>query len=290
VFFIVIGLTGYLTNGYSDNKRWDGIQNALVIQRTLGSGEEVCHESKITLQPGFVQCIIGDKSIEPDGVLWGDSLAAALSPGLNEELLLKKHSLYAIFNSGCIPIGGTYRPNYALCQKDINEKFIQEFIKDKQLKKLIWFGSFHDLAEGGRVDYMIDGTESTPLLFEKKFKQTLDRFINVGKKVVIVGDTPRFPRPVAEYAIKSYLISDGKLDKTVQNISKQEQLNQTQNLNRILNDAMTKALVVDGYSVFCNDDTCSSHDANGDLMFVDKNHLSMPGAIKLGKVIADLLY
>lgn len=58
----------------------------------------------------------------------------------------------------------------------------------------------------------------------------------------------------------------------------------------ILNEVTIKAIVVGVYSVICNGCPCSSHDANVNLICVDKNVLSTASFKELGKSIADFLY
>ena len=289
VLFIGIGLAGYLTDGYSNNKRWSGIQKAIEAQHSRDIMATYCHQTKITSSLGPVVCVIGDKSVEPSGALWGDSMAESLLSGLNQELLLKGESFYAVISPGCIPLEGASHPRYK-CSDDRHKQFVQEALSQSHIKNIVWFGSFRELTETDNENYLIDSAKSTPLLFENKFNQTLDKFVHAGKKVVIVGDTPRFPKPVAGFAIKSYKLGNGGLHDMEQTVSKQALLIETRNLTQILNKGKSNATVVDGYGVFCKDDLCSSHDENENLMFFDTIHLSNDGAQKLGRIIVDLLY
>ena len=288
VFFILIGLAGHYSEGYSKNQRWHRIQNVLIVQKERGAGNKLCSENRIVSQLGPIVCIIGDESIKPSGVLWGDSLAGALIMGLDEQLSLKRRSFYAVISDGCPPIEGGSKSGFR-CTEDRQKQFVSEVLKQPDIKTIIWFGSFTPASEKNVEDQFIDGNLSTPSIFEKRLNQTLAKLIAGGKEVILIGDTPRFPQPVAEYAIKSYLITGGDLSATIQTISKQEQLNNTKNLSRILNAMQKKTRVVDGYSPFCNGDVCSSHDDNGNLMFVDRNHLSSTGALRMSKLIVDFM-
>lgn len=284
------GLAGALTNGFIKREKWRGLDDAFLVAEQRGSGERFCHEHQIESKLGPFVCVIGDAASAPEGVLWGDSYAAALMHGLDSELKQRGRSFYVVTSDGCIPveeISRTVRREFG-CTDKRHSEFVQEFIATKGLDKLVWIGAFGALTgEYEETDYLIDGVPTTPVLAKRKIIGTLKKLKDAGKTVVLVSDAPTFPEHVTEHAIKRF--NAGGIPAGVQTVDR-AMLQGKYNQADLLAEAREYAIVIDPLNLFCDPRACSSHTERQSLLYIDKGHLSHLGSEMLGAEISRRLY
>ena len=286
--FLCFGMSGYLTDGFRGREKWNGVEHAFDTQQELGSGEKFCRAAALQSSLGPRVCIIGDASKRPVGVLWGDSYAGALLYGLNKELHQAGQAYYAVLSDGCIPIPGIKRidnkPEFG-CSAERHLKFVEEFLRQEALQTVVWVGRFSGVLNGASNKiFAIDGHVPTSSRTHQRIIDTLQRFKAADKHVVLVGETPRFPHLVAEYAIRRYAATDGDHKAMVQKVSRTS-MTSAMNQSDLLIEAHRHAKVVDGLELFCSDSVCESHDASGRALFIDRNHVSHIGSERLAKEV-----
>ena len=286
--FLAIGLAGYQSNGFREREKWDGIEHAFDTQRELGSGNRLCEKNRIDSPLGPQVCVIGDQSKQPDGVLWGDSYAGALIHGLDAELRRSGQAFYVVLSDGCIPVEGAWRTRKGAqfnCVESRHRQFVDQLLRQDAIQTVVWIGAFSALlGRKPHEEYVIDGVPAEHTVTKRRIVETLAKFEDAGKKVVFIGDTQKFPEFVADYAIRRYAATDGDIDATVQKVSRTQaalRINQAD----VLAEAQVHAKVIDGLQLFCDSDSCSSHDADGRLLFIDNNHVSHTGSERLAREV-----
>jgi len=290
--FFGIGLAGHLSDGFRNREKWQGIDNAFETQAQTNSGPAYCRANAQASSLGPLVCVIGDTAKPPEGVLWGDSLAGALMPGLDTQLKREGKAFYFVSSNGCIPIEGAwrvFRREEFACTQERHQVFIEAFLHDQSLHTLVWVGAFSGLV--GRVpssDYVLDNVPVQSDRAKQKIIATLRKFKDAGKEIVFVGETPWFPYYVADYAIRRYAATNGDKAAMIQRLQRDAvvaHLNQTD----LLRDALAYATVVDGVEVFCDESRCASHDGDNQLLYIDDGHISHAGAERLAQKITSVM-
>jgi len=290
--FFGIGLAGNLSDGFRNREKWQGIDNAFETQAQTNSGPAYCRANAQASSLGPLVCVIGDTAKQPEGVLWGDSLAGALMLGFDNQLKREGKAFYFVSSNGCIPIEGAWRVlrrEEFGCTPERHQVFVETFLRDQSLHTLVWVGAFSGLV--GRVpssDYVLDNVPVQPNRAKQKIIATLKKFKEAGKEIVFVGETPWFPHYVADYAIRRYAATNGDKAAMIQRLPRDgviAQLNQTD----LLRDALAYAAVVDGVEVFCDESRCASHDRDNQLLYIDDGHISHVGAERLAQKITSAM-
>jgi len=286
--FLCIGLAGYQTDGFRARDKWDGIEHAFATQNELGSGNRFCQANRVDSPFGPQVCVIGDRSKRPDGVLWGDSYAGALMHGLNQELRRSGRAFYVVLSDGCIPVEGAWRTRKQAefnCGATRHRQFVAAVLRDASIRTVVWTGAFSALlGQRPHEEYVIDGVPAEHASTKRRILATLEKLEDAGKQVVLIGDTPKFPAYVADYAIRRFAATGGDIHATVQKVSR-PQLTRRINQADMLAEAREHAKVIDGLQLFCDAQTCSSHDAGGRLLFIDNNHISHIGSERLAREV-----
>lgn len=286
--FLCIGLAGYQTNGFREREKWDGIEHAFDTQKQLGSGNRLCEQNEIDSAFGPQVCVIGDRSKQPDGVLWGDSYAGALMHGLDQELRRSGRAFYVVLSDGCIPVEGAWRTRKQKefdCDAARHRRFVSAVMRQESIRTVVWTGAFSALlGNKPHEDYVIDGAPAEHEVTKRRIVDTLEKLDDAGKHVVFIGDTPKFPSFVADYAIRRFAATDGDIAATVQKVSRTH-MARSINQADVLAEARDHAKVIDGLQLFCDPQNCSSHDAGGRLLFIDNNHISHAGSERLAREV-----
>jgi peptidoglycan/LPS O-acetylase OafA/YrhL len=290
--FLCIGIGGVMSDGFRYRDKWKGVEGEFATQSERGSGERYCLGNHIESPLGDMVCIIGDISKKPEGVLWGDSYAAALVYGMNDELKRNGRAFYAVITDGCVPVKNAWRISLQKefdCTKEKHNRFLKEVASIESIRNIVWIGAFSLLLDPAQsFEYVIDGQPASHEIVKDRMISMLREFEATGKKVILIGETPRFPNSVADYAIRRYAATNGDVNSGVQRVQRAEMV-ATLRQEDVLAEARAHARVVEGLNIFCERNLCSSHDAQGRLLFTDKSHISHLGSIRLARSVMEEL-
>lgn len=290
--FLCIGTAGVMSDGFRYRDKWNGVAGEFATQSERGSGELYCIANRIESPLGDMVCIIGDISKEPEGVLWGDSFAAALVYGMNEELKRRGVAFYAVISDGCVPVENAWR--IALqkdfdCTQEKHKRFVREVVNIKSIQNIVWVGAFSLLLDPAQsFEYVIDGRPASHEITKGRMISMLRKFDAAGKKVILVGEAPHFPNSVADYAIRRYAATNGDVKAGVQEVKRAEMVAMLRQED-VLSEARMYARVIEGLDLFCEGVRCSSHDAQGRLLFTDKSHISHLGSSRVARSVMEEL-
>jgi len=288
--FLAIGVAGMTSEGFRTRDKWIGAAGAFATQTERGSGTRYCEANRVISPLGDLVCVIGDRSKQPEGVLWGDSYAAALVHGLDKELKKAGKAFYAVLSDGCVPIENAWRIALQAdfnCTRDRHNSFLRAVAADTSIRKIVWVGAFSLLLDPSQsFEYVIDGQPISGKAAKNRMLAMLKNFEANSKDVVLVGEPPRFPFSVADYAIRRYAATNGDTGAGIQEVSRSRMVGMLKQED-LLDEAKAHARVVKGLDLFCENDTCRSHDALGRLLFTDKTHISHLGSTRLAGSIMD---
>lgn len=291
VLFLGLGLWGHFSKGFISQSRWDGLRPTLNVLNEQRAGETYCKDNLIVSEFGPVVCLIGAKNVRADGVLWGDSFAGSLWFGMSELLEKEGRAFYFVSSNGCVPIEGASRTvrHEFKCTKERHRAFVTAMLNRSDVKDIVWAGSFATLLGSSAHDYLIDGVRATPAAARLGIEKTASKFLAQGKNLVFVSDVPKFPMHAANYAGKRYLYDGEKVNNGLQSVSRLAIENQY-NQRDLLDSLRRKTRVVDALDVFCGNESCSTHDESGKLLFIDEGHLSFDGSRRLAGAVFNELH
>ena len=143
----------------------------------------------------------------PQVALFGDSHAAALSPGLRQAVTGQGKALLQLEQSACTPLVGittsdSTRPNHAGECATFIRASLDRIEKDPAIKLVVIGGSWPNIEDPRYRD--ANGTYiSAADAVSAGFGPMLDELSGAGKTIIVVGDVPRF-----EFDPMRHLLSD----------------------------------------------------------------------------------
>jgi hypothetical protein len=235
------------------------------------------------------------KSGNPDFIIWGDSHADHLFPGIAQTD--KKHNWLLIGQSSCPPLLGvkTYKngnsENECINYNNLIFKYISAN-KSSQTIVLASLGPFYINGTNFAAEHVLDNMankfhmamanqetmKNMPLIFYKGLDKTINQLEKSGKKIVIFQDVPEVP------FMPQRCVSRPFSPKFNCVITKSEVIKRQHEYEVILSKLKKKhpnLMVFNSTEYLCTDLTCFVK-TNDNLLYRDSHHLSLYGS----KVVA----
>jgi len=249
-------------------------------------------------------CVIGQDKVEKmEFILWGDSHARSLIPGIAGAAEENGFSGFFAGHEGCPPlldvIKSTARKRVDSNSCSVFNDNVIDIIRSKdEVKNVILFARWVIGVEGVRLataphhtPYVFLYDDQTDLIAEKNnllaFKRgiarTIEALINAGKTVTIVGPLPEIPANTSPAIALSAMLGierdfrpreDLVLARISQTLSVLEEMRVRYGVNILL-----------PHQVLCKEAVCQV-EANDIPLFHDDDHLSIHGAIYVSKQLA----
>jgi peptidoglycan/LPS O-acetylase OafA/YrhL len=167
----------------------DGVPYRIPVDITFDGADlqspqrERCHQTRLDKLPPKQECLLGDTSVAPDTVVWGDSHGVELAGALGDLYAQNGRSLVQITLSACPPALNYISSRRPLCASD-NGKILQ-YLKQSTGVKTVVLASRHLYHRDGRGE-----------LYDQSFTETVRALTESGKHVVVVGPTPAYEEPI----------------------------------------------------------------------------------------------
>ncbi|WP_228536294.1 acyltransferase family protein [Noviherbaspirillum malthae] len=218
---------------------------------------------------GYYSCEFGNLQAAKIGlVLWGDSLAEALSYGLHHNLQGDGLKGIAYIAIGCPPILDLSRPIQKGCHNDVHRSILKSVLMQNDAHNVILLGN---VAGGSHnKDCIIDGSPTSWPVAKKKIKTIQNQLEAAGKKLFFVEQGPKFPREVAAFYLTKEIL--GRREDLV--------ISKSSHLMTIAEQRELKAYgirYIQTADFFCQQTSCHAS-KNGELMFYDKEHYTFYGS------------
>jgi len=305
VGFILFGVFGSLTNGMKF--RFDPqYLDLITAAKTRSFGEHLCIKNVQKLESDFAsQCVLAPGN-NRYAFLYGDSHADALMREAKNAF--KEAGVGLIFASkpACPPILGVYRRDQVdpiKCVEHNNRSF--DFVlNNKSIDYVILTARWTLGIEGQRFNNLEGGIESgssphldiisdDKYLYHKNYEHTesltkayinsISRFLEAGKKVILIYPVPEAGWNVPDYIFKAYIRSRSSIndinfastaysvfiDRNSKTIDTLDRVQSSEGLFRVLPEKLFCNSVVSG--------RCITHQ-NGTIYYRDDDHLSDAGA------------
>lgn len=148
--------------------------------------------------------------------IWGDSISAAISPALLEELKERNVGLIQLTHGHCASIADvwTSRNDQAVNCSEFNRRALDYLLASKVEVVVLaasWVNFFN--ASHMSVDGVeLEGAEITVPVLANRLKRTVEKLEQAGKRVVLVYPTPRFNKSVTEVMAAMMIKGDSTPD------------------------------------------------------------------------------
>jgi peptidoglycan/LPS O-acetylase OafA/YrhL len=274
---IAFGLAGVLTGGYLYRADYRDVTASIEHRLRVNRGLNMQCENYFTLSK---DCRTAD---DPELILWGDSYAMHLAPGL----LASNPSLKMVqaTKSQCGPIIGGAPVNRKCTQDwaqgciDSNDKVIEYIKATKSLKYAVLSSPFSQYINDEWLLLTRDGQLLRPQEHAlTMFKQTLHTLRELGITPIVFSPPPIGGDNVGRCLGKALLFHE---DPALCNVSSHAVSAKQQRVRDFLSEVERDADVVWLNKALCNDETCRSS-IEDTFIYRDAGHLSHEGSALLG--------
>lgn len=148
------------------------------------------------------KCMFNTQGAQRTYAMWGDSISAAITPAVRDELQEQGVGVVQLTHGFCAPIIGVWNARHERAANcDIFNRRAMEYLLESDVDTVVLSASWVNFFN---ADYMyVDGVERqgsaiAVVDMARNLKSTIDSLEKDGKRVLIVYPTPRFKKSVAE--------------------------------------------------------------------------------------------
>lgn len=279
----------------------DAVLSAELARYNVNPLSEKClrWQSDSSPLPGE-RCITGNSKMSPRLVIWGDSHADALAPGLVGVALSRDYATYQLTMAGCPPlisveprgIGADYRP----CT-EFNRQVIRYIESEPQVKVVVLSARWTLYTENrrygddpGPITYLVDDQDvelnaaSSKRVFTRGMIATISAIQEMGRQVIVLGTIPPIGVNVPECLARNYLpfsgreACDGDAAQVRHHLEFADaEILRVAGLNRNVCAYFPK-------QALCPADRCQTV-AEGQILYANDDHLTLSGAAFVAKAL-----
>lgn len=307
LFFISFGIITILNHGFPFRAS-DRVMASLRSANEINPKQAECMTTNRKHIEPSESCILGN-SDNIVGALVGDSHSDALAYAFSNALTKENVGMKQLSFNGCPPVLDLYRVDDGTDCSAYN-KSVYDYVKNHNEVQILvlvarwtlWLeGVGFDNGEGGvesnnkRVDLIKNGVRQTnnqerrKQLVKQMYVETIKKYLNMGKKVILIYPIPAVGWDVPAISAKREFLKDSSagVDLTTSYTAFKKMNKETTDVL----DSIGKhknLMVIRPEKIFCEsyiDDRCIAQ-LNGKSLYTDDNHLSITGA---GLVIDEIM-
>lgn len=236
----------------------------------VSSSRQFIHEIEVGQAAQGEFAHLGDGTGTSSCLLWGDSHAMALAPGLNAACRDLNIRAFQATHSATPPILEFVFPSRAGGLDKRAPEFnshVLKFIRDKKVETVYLAGIWAAYAE--RED------------FEPKLRNTINEITSTGARVAVILDVARHEVDVPRYFAKAAF---RQVPPSYVGVSVDVHREKNEQADRIIRDccdANSLACVLDPAPLFVDSQGIWQAMINGEVMYRDRSHLSPEGGLHL---------
>ncbi|SMF79483.1 acyltransferase family protein [Candidatus Pelagibacter sp. HIMB1321] len=280
-FFTTLGLYGHFQKGNIVKYQISPTITETIVR---SNKQSECFGKDFIHKRDDWYCIIGDKTIKPSLVVFGDSHALSFLPTIDTSLQQLGESAYFIATHACPPLLNihSFHDNQSLrnCNK-LNERVLN-FIKVNDIKNIFLVARWTYYTDGG-----YDGNDFSYIALENKniknkdvsrnafkvgIEKTLASYKKLGVKLTVITQIPQQKHKALDLYFESLRSGD-----SVQNISLKR--SDHDNLQNFVSSIFENKNIdlLDFTDIFCTSEICAVGDELNSLYY-DDDHLSLSGS------------
>lgn len=270
IVFSLIGAIGIRDRGFE--VRWPTASNLVDRARTAPVPFKSC-EARVGAVSDEL-CIIGDASVQPDALLWGDSHLLAWLPGFDVAYRSAGRSALVAPNSMCPPLLGVENARDAPCRRQ-NDAVLAKLESSPEIRQVVLAGFWRIyFADSNYALSTALGPRDNAAVSSVALESTLSVIASGGRDIVVLGPVPNYRVDVPSSVARSL---SGEA-----NAFPVETLESIRRSNAHFYEVVESSIkpgfrFVDVAQWMCQDE-CLVYDTQ--ILYRDSNHLSPYGAIK----------
>ncbi|MEM1152255.1 MAG: SGNH hydrolase domain-containing protein [Pseudomonadota bacterium] len=237
-------------------------------------GEQGCGDRTAT---GFRHCPFGTPGQPVSFVLWGDSLAGAMLPGLDSLASARGFAGEAYYVPGCPPVTSLHMTT-GECDAKTHARILDSIAALPAPALVIITGNFDGAMRSPTI--RIAGAPASTEAVQAKVTEAVQRLQSLGHRVVIVEQGPVFPEPVAQ----AMLLNTRNGSSSVPFVPLSDHL-ATVVGSRLLAEPADLYIPTDQF--FCDANACPALGPDGRIVIYDRNHVTRHYSEKLAEFVAD---
>lgn len=265
---LVVFTKGYGTYFY--NESYKSQLSLLAPDKAAYSYKYICQKELLRASDLERKSCIINSEAEPRILLWGDSNAAHHVGVLGSIAKSEEFSFRNISHSSCPPLLENLEKNIGSKGKDNCIASVNIVQKELDNYQVIILAAAWDSYYKRNADFLTD------------LEKTVSALVYKNKKVIILGNIPRFKNIDKRCSQKELKMLNGYCNEAVSNYT-------VSNVNSLIYDLTMNYSEVSYFDVWdyiCKDGYCFNS-LDGQLLYFDGGHLSMSGSWKLGEYIVD---
>jgi hypothetical protein len=232
--------------------------------------------------PLTAACQIGDQSVKPELVLWGDSHALTWAVAFDAALTGVGKSAWLVSTSACPPFIDLENKLNPRCRQ-FNAQIPDFLSKHREIHTVVFSGFWSTyFRAGGPISYVSRGqTHSHEEGAGKALSATVDLLQEKGLQSILMGPVPVYPRSVPTALAMERITERQFLDRSRQFQDDQHEVYRQQ----VRTNLRDKTLMVEPMDWLCSKRECRVDQA-GVPLYRDSHHLSAAGAtLFVGEVV-----
>lgn len=245
-------------------------------------------------------CKLGKIGGAPSFMLWGDSHARAIAPGVS--LGAENYGQSGVISSinGCPPLLGVDNAEVEECLL-FNNKVIEHISAHPELKLIIlsarWAANIESSSYGvepHKSIILIDtlstnkasSSKDNVVVLGRALKRTIEKLVALDRKVVLMGQVPEVGYNVESVSFVAEM-SGREINELIAP-SLENYIKRNKRVSMLFEEIKDSVTIVEPYKLLCNEKRCDV-ERSSTLLYKDDDHLSSYGA-KLVSVLFDSFF
>jgi peptidoglycan/LPS O-acetylase OafA/YrhL len=229
-------------------------------------------------------CTLGIRSADPTFLVWGDSHALALAPGIDRVAQREGRAGLLAARPACPPLLGMERTYHGNDCREFNASVVETLRRRSSVRTVILVGRWalsttglrYGEESGEPVILSPRGIEDNPRVFAEGLERTI-QFLDAGfYEVILVTQVPEIGWAVPSVLARSLLYQRAAPIGPALDEYRQRQKLMSRILDRLRKNYRFR--VVDVAPILCPKDFCKV-DESGRALYRDEHHLSHHGAL-----------
>jgi hypothetical protein len=282
--FCLVGGVIHRQHGFADRSVFKDnakVNEYLAVKAQIRAWSHWCEQHRIKSPFALPICEIGEDHAEPEPelILWGDSFAGALMPGLDAELKGIGHSSLVFEADGCPPVPGVSIVGGTQCPSDPHGAFVKYVGGLPQIKHVICYGNVQGAMMNSEI--RLNGVATSVDSASAVVRNTVEQLKQLGKEVIFVEQGPFMPSDTPDFYARNEL--SHRQDELF--VPREQYLKFVEPIQRLQTSIAASGQFLATEDFFCDQARCPARTAQYGLVYSDNVHVSLVVARALARSI-----
>lgn len=255
-----------------------------------------CNDSYKTSVVGGDECQLGQTGVAPNFMLWGDSHARAIAPGVSLSAESFEQAGVIASINGCPPLLGLGSQKVEECFL-FNDKVLEYIKSHPDVKVIILSARWATYIEGGLYEVnannlpLLSGApindkslySNNTAIMNRALQRTVEKLRDLDRKVVLMNQVPDVGHNVESISFIAEIRNRNVNELIAPSL--ESYINHNKPVKRLFDKLQNSIEIVEPYKLLCDDKKCDVQRGTS-LLYKDDNHLSSYGAKKISAIFA----